>query len=221
MSIKQRGQAIIEMLVVVVAIFGLLWALLWLQRWQQVKTQTQHHAALQAFRFSQSHSLSHLPIDTELQPAYLQGLYSSISHQEYSESLSLGEMPMQSPFLATAHNDGLFGDSERWRFQSRAAADTWQNGAWKQRVFDFMPEMQVQSQTSIWVGAGYAESDSQAVQRLQGSASLWGATHSASSAGINALAPFLTPVDAAWKRATPSTNWLQPWQESVPSRHTP
>lgn len=54
---RQQGQAMFEMLIVSAAIMVLLFGLIWLQRWQQIKVKTQHHAALQAFRFSQSFEL--------------------------------------------------------------------------------------------------------------------------------------------------------------------
>lgn len=199
--IRQRGQAIVEMLVLIVAILMLFWGLLWLQRWQQIKLQTQHHAALQAFKFSHSHELSQ---DQEgLTTAYLLGLYSPIAHKEHTERQALGVMPAQHQFLDVAQQEGLLGATQRWRFNSTAQGDG----------------MQLRSQTSIWVGAAHANNDEQAVARLEASTSLWQYAQQNSVRTFKTLQPVISPVDAAWGRKTPSTDWLRPWQQSVPAHH--
>lgn len=200
MKTQQRGQAIVEMLVIVVAILMLFWGLLWLQRWQQIKLQTQHHAALQAFRFSHSYEVEK-PL--ELQPEYLTGLYSPIAHQENTKVQPLGVMPAQDYFLELAQQEGVLGSTQRWRFSSSAQGDG----------------MGLQSQTSIWVGAGHANNDVQAIKRLEVSTSLWQYAQKSSVTAIKTLSPLLSPVDAGWGRKAPSTNWLQPWNESVPRHH--
>lgn len=200
MSKQQRGQAIVEMLVIIVAILMLFWGLLWLQRWQQIKLQTQHHAALQAFRFSQSYELNN-PL--EQQPEYLTGLYSPIAHEEYTKAQTLGVVPAPHHFLDLAQQEGLLGTTQRWRFSSTA------EGA----------GMQLQSQTSIWVGAGHALSDTHAMERLESSTSLWQYAQRNSNTVIKTLSPLLKPLDAGWGRKSPSTTWLKPWQESVPTHH--
>lgn len=200
-QISQRGQAIVEMLVSIVAILMLFWGLLWLQRWQQVKLQTQHHAALQAFKYSHSYELEQK--QGELTIAYLAGLYSPIAHQEYTEQQALGVMPAPHHFLDLAQQEGLLGAAQRWRFKSTAQGEG----------------MQLQSQTSIWVGAAHANSDEQIVKRLEASTSLWKYAQRNSIRAIKTLQPVVSPVDAAWGRKTPSTDWLRPWQESVPAHH--
>lgn len=197
--LRQHGQAIVEMLVVLVAILLLFWGLVWLQRWQQIKLQTQHHAALQAFKFSQSYELEQATLGT----AYLAGLYSPIAHTERSERHALGVMPDLHPFLAVARQEGVMGSTQRWRFISVAQGES----------------MRLQSQTSIWVGAGHANDADQAVARLAGSTSLWQYAQKNSQAAITARSPLLLPVDMAWGRKSPDTNWLRPWQESVPAHH--
>lgn len=211
---RQQGQAMFEMLIVSAAIMVLLFGLIWLQRWQQIKVQTQHHAALQAFRFSQSFELGS---NQNLSPEYMTGLYSAIPHQQHSQSTNLGVMPHQASLLNVAQQEGVLGGSARWRFESRAmAAGVDQLAAWQNSSFSVLPEMQVQSQTSIWVGAGHALSDAQMTQRLQGSRSLWRHASGASQASMGLLTPLLQPVELGWGRPAPTTNWLQPWQESVP-----
>lgn len=197
---RQRGQAIVEMLVVIVAIFMLFWGLLWLQRWQQIKLQTQHHAALQAFRFSHSYEVSN---SLEQAPDYLRGLYSPIAHEQTTDAQALGAMPAQHLFLDVAQQEGLLGNAQRWRFSSLARGEG----------------MQLQSQIGIWVGAGHALSDTQAMERLESSISLWQYAQRNSTTAIKTLSPLLKPVDAGWGRKAPSTTWLQPWQESVPAHH--
>lgn len=211
---RQQGQAMFEMLIVSAAIMVLLFGLIWLQRWQQIKVKTQHHAALQAFRFSQSFELGS---NQNLNPEYMTGLYSAIPHQQHSQSTNLGPMSHQASLLNTAQQEGVLGGSARWRFESRAtAAGVDQLAAWQNTSLSVLPEMQVQSQTSIWVGAGHALSDAQMTQRLQASRSLWRHASGASQASMGLLTPLLQPVELGWGRPAPTTNWLQPWQESVP-----
>lgn len=199
MKTQQRGQAIVEMLVVIGVVLMLFWGLLWLQRWQQIKLQTQHHSALQAFKFSHSYEID----QKELSTAYLAGLYSPIAHREHTEIQSLGVMPAQHPFLDLAQQEKILGPTGRWRFNSTAQGEG----------------LQLKSQTSIWVGAGQANHDAQAIERLETSTTLWQYAQSNSVTAIKALNPLLKPVDAGWKRQPVSTNWLQPWQESVPAHH--
>lgn len=221
MKMPQSGQAIVEMLVVTTAILLFLWGLLWLQRWQQIKLQTQHHAALQAFRFSHSHELGleQTGAESAVYPAYLKGLYSPIAHTEQSQAQALGVMPAQHSLLAKAQEEGLLGATERWRFHSKAHAEGKQTSAWAQRLFEFLPHMALSSQTSIWVGAGHANHDRQAIQRLEASQSLWAYAQARSKTAVKTLTPLLSPVDMAWGRPSPSTEWLLPWHESVPSHH--
>ena len=199
MKTQQKGQAIIELLVVVAAVLAVFWGLLWLQRWQQVKLQTQHHAALQAFVFSQSYELGAEEIEM-VAPSYLMGLYSPVAHEQSTTVEALGVMPTPHRLLESARQEGVLGTTQRWRFQSQALASG----------------MQLQSQISLWVGAGHANDDSQMVQRLAASTSLWRYAQDPSSTAIKALTPLIKPVDAAWGRAAPSSDWLSVWQESVP-----
>lgn len=215
----QQGQALIELMVMVLAIFMLLWAMIWLQRWQQIRLQIQHHAALQAFRLSQSYELGAEAL--ALMPSYLQGLYSPLAHQQLSSYQVLGAMPEQTGFMSTATQDGLFGATQRWQVRSLAQAEPAHTMPWAQRLFEFLPAMQVQSQSSIWVGAGHAHHDTHATQRLQQSNTLWAEAQGASRLAIQPLVPIFSVVDAGWSRPSPSTNWLQPWQESVPEIHLP
>lgn len=215
---KQRGQAMVEMLVVSISILMLLWGLLWLQRWQQIKLQTQHYAALQAFRFSQSYELEQKAVIAS-KPNYLSGLFSSIAHQENTQKQLLGFMPLSDQLLTHAREEGLFGQTQRWRFTSTAKAEDWFNSAWAQSIFDFMPDMTLQSQTSIWVGAGHAHHDQDAIKRIEGSLTLWGKAQKNSALAIHSLTPLFMPVDMGWNRAQPTIKWLQPWQESIPAHH--
>lgn len=212
---RQQGQAMVEMLVVTTMIIMLLWGLLWLQRWQQIKLQTQHHAALQAFRFSHSYELDEALL---LQPDYLQGLHSPIAHSEHSTIHPLGVMPDSHVLITQARDEAVLGvNNQRWRFQSLAQVEGWRPSAWSQSLFDFIAQMKVQSQTSIWVGAGHANDDLQAVERLKTSYSLWTHAQGPAAIAIQGLTPLLIPVDSAWGRSAPSTQWLQPWEQSVPA----
>lgn len=216
---QQKGQAMLEMVVVTSSILLLIWGLVWLQRWQQVKVQTQHHAALSAFRFSQSYELGQ--VDAQL-PSYIEGLYSGISHQQNSQRLSLGEMAHGAFFIEQAQKEGVLGPSDRWRFESQSVqSNAPKTAIWSTNAFAFLPSMAVKSQTSIWVGAGHAQSDKNMTQRLTASTSLWGHAQKTSQVTIGALSPFLQAVDLGWGRKAPTIDWLEPWQESVPVLHLP
>lgn len=216
MKQKQQGQAVVEIIVVLAALLSVGWGLLWLQRWQQIKQQTQHHAALQAFRFSQSHVLDQAD---DLQPIYLQGLYSYLAHQSTTDLRPLGDIDRLSNGMKMAEPEGLLGPSQRWRFSSRVHVDGWELAAWAQKNEALIPIMHLQSEVSILVGTGYAQDDLQMVSRLGASPSLWRSAQNSSAAAIEGLRPLFAPVDRAWGRADSTTSWLQPWQESVPSRH--
>lgn len=162
---KQRGQAMVEMLVVVVMVWLLIAAVMWLQRWQQIKLQTQHHAALSAFRFSQGWELgANQPV---WQPTYHEGLLSPIAHEWHANAQPLGVMSILPSFMQQAQREGLFAQSQRWRFSTVVSDSGWLPAAWAQKKPYFLSELKLSSQTSIWVGAGHALSDEDMVQRIE------------------------------------------------------
>lgn len=210
---KQRGQAMVEMLVVVVMVWLLIAAVMWLQRWQQIKLQTQHHAALSAFRFSQGWELgANQPV---WQPTYHEGLLSPIAHEWHANAQPLGVMSILPSFMQQAQREGLFAQSQRWRFSTVVSDSGWLPAVWAQKKPYFLSELKLSSQTSIWVGAGHALSDEDMVQRIEKSDSLWGtAVHSQRL--VRGWDTRLQAVDRPWARASPQVDWLRPWQHDLP-----
>lgn len=210
---SQHGQAFIELLVVAMAVLSLAWGGMWLFRWQQIKTQTQHHSALQAFRFSQSYLLKEKA--QQVQPDYSHSLYSYSPHQVHSHQESLPFTTQWAP-MRTAYADELIAAVGQWRFYSTATAVDGPLAAWAMAKAHVWPAMRVQSQLSIFVGAGHADHDEQATQRLAQHKSLWQSSTQASAAAIRSMQPALSLVDQAWGRPQASSSWLTPWAQSVP-----
>lgn len=211
----QQGQALLEMLVVTAVILLLGAALLWLQRWQQVKVQTQHHAALSAFRYAVSHPVTSPEEAGKVN--YLEGLASPIQHQlqnQYQSWMTLAEWaPLQ-----LGQIDELLGSTNRTRFSVQAVElEPSQTGlAWGLGRPALDGFMRVQSQTTIEVGLGVSHGPQQTLARLQAHGPLWQQTEQGSKTAFGLLTPLLKAVDAGWSRPSPSTQWLAPWIESVP-----
>lgn len=215
---KQQGQALVEMLVVVTVLLLLGAVLLWLQRWQQIKLQTQHHAALSAFRYAATHELGPAP---EFLPDYLTGLHSPLTHQLLRQQQLLLRPQFWQP-LVSAHSDALLGARARSLFTVQALELAQQQElAWGLGRPRLMGLMQVQSQTAIEVGSGAAHGAQQSTERLAAHQRLWRYATLPSQAAFTQLTPLLRPVDSAWSRADPDLHWLTPWQDSVPKPYLP
>lgn len=212
---RQQGQALLEMVVVTAVIVLLGAALLWLQRWQQVKVQTQHHAALSAFRYAVAHPVAYQ--DESVQVHYLEGLSSPIKHQLQEQHHTWITLAQWAP-LRLGQTGNLLGPTHRARFAVQAIELTpSQTGlAWNLGRPALDGFMRVQSQTTIDVGAGASSGPQQTWERLQSHGPLWQQAEPGSKAAFGLLTPLLKTVDSGWSRPSPSTQWLAPWMESVP-----
>lgn len=215
---NQQGQALIEMMVMVAVLLVVGAALLWLQRWQQIKLQIQHHAALSAFRHASTYELGSSAVHL---PDYVSGLYSPLSHSTLRQQHHLLRPQLWQP-LAVAHNDGLFGFTGRSRFVVQALEQPQsQKVAWGLIRPELKPDLQVQSQITIEVGAGAAHGAQQTTERLRAHHLLWRSAAQPSELAVEQLTPLLRHVDAAWPRAVPHPDWLMPWQAAVPKPYLP
>ena len=212
----QHGYALIEFMLSSAVILLLGAGLLWLQRWQQVKVQTQHHAALSAFRYSATHLLGEESL--HFLPEYIQGLHATVAHQSQRQATTLASLQEWQP-LQVAHEGQLLGHTERIRFEVVAAEQTQHKPAWGLRLPFMSTSMQVQAQTSLQVGVGASYGPEPTWQRLQAHERLWQKVASGSQMVVKQLGPLLSPVDAAWSRSAPHTQWLAPWKESIPPRY--
>lgn len=212
----QHGYALIEVMLSSVVILLLGAGLLWLQRWQQVKVQTQHHAALSAFRYSATHLLGEE--SRYFLPEYIQGLHATVAHQSQRQAMTLPSAQDWQP-LQVAHEGRLLGYTERVRFSVFAAEKSQQKLAWGARIPFVSSPMRVESQTSLQVGVGASYGPEHTWQRLQSHERLWQKAATDSHRIVKQLAPFLAPIDAAWSRSAPHTQWLSPWKESIPPRY--
>lgn len=212
----QQGQALLEMVVASAVLLIAASSLVWLQRWQEIKAQTQHHAGFAAFRYAQTHLLG--PEALNHQPNYVEGLFSPISH---SIQLHYYSRPFLNDWVpeTVAHQDALLGPTERVQFKAQAQqlktpqptmAWWWNNKA-------PLPTLQLSSHTLLDVGLGAVNSSTQMTERLQHSTTLWRSAYRASDVAFSQWVPLIKPVDRAWQRAEPNTEWLAPWRDSIPS----
>lgn len=73
--------------------------------------------------------------------------------------------------------------------------------------------------SAILTGLGHQASDSAAHKRTAESALAWSEAAEASYETGKRVAEVATHVDAAWPRANPVFDWLQPWEGHLPSHH--
>lgn len=212
----QQGQALVEMVMVSALLLLAASSLLWLQRWQEVKAQTQHHAGFAAFRYTQTHLLG--PEASAYHPAYMAGLFSPVSHSIQLQHSSTQPLKNWAPEVV-ANQDALLGVTERVQFRALA-----QHGkqyqpeiAWWMPHTVVQPALQLTSHTLLDVGLGAPHSSAHMIERLQGSTVLWANAYRASKGAFSQWGPRLRPVDQAWQRAEPNTQWLAPWRDAIPS----
>lgn len=212
----QQGQALLEMIVASAVLLVAASSLLWLQRWQEIKAQTQHHAGFAAFRYTHTHLLG--PAATSHQPNYVAGLFSPLSHSIELHHHTNQSLKVWAP-ETVAHQDALLGPTERVQFRAQAhQLDAPQRRiAWWWGNKAPLPTLQLSSHTRIDVGLGAVSSSTQMIERLQLNSTLWRSAYHASATAFSQWAPLIKPVDHAWQRPQPNTEWLAPWRDSIPS----
>lgn len=233
----QRGQALVESLVAMLALAVLWVAIHWLAHYQDMALSATHasrHAAFLASRADPGH-IDHAE-------ALDQRFFSGSAHR-WTDRRGMRLLDPQSgvhsswhrhnplpawaqPGVATPYADTLRRDwsvDDRGVLRARVALDFspldrasgLPDGPLRLSQFD-QPYAPFARSISILTGAGHAVSDSDAQARVAASQLAWGGPAAASRAAGAAVAALAHGTDAGWGRSGPQFDWLQPWQGRVP-----
>lgn len=218
---RQRGQALVEGLVAMLALIAMAGSIAWLYRLQDIALQASHASRALAFEYARNPQAQEVSAVAEhvfhrdqrwndkqgnslLRPGSVQRqvLLSNVP-------MHLSQLPEHAvPRAATA-----------WQELSQAGGSiatalvvvSPDGGSARLKDLKFM------RQIAILFDAGHAESHEQTQQRIAQSASLWRSTADVSSALGRKTQMLLKPVDAAWNRPSPDFDWLSSWAGGLPS----
>lgn len=235
----QRGQALTEALLAL-SVLLLFWAAVaWLGRYQDMALQASHASRYVAFAQARGEASVSDAVreDYFFGPAHRwsdrRGELLLADKNQVSVALSRGpELAAQAqPGQAVNYAQNL---REQWGVADTGIVDArikvgfssrQIHGGPKKTVFlsslrDFDSEYPpLTRHTSILVGAGHAAGDAQTQQTVAGSALAWGNAASISYGLAQQIETIMNPVDAGWRRAAPSQDWLGSWAGDVPQRH--
>lgn len=237
----QRGQALVEALVAMLAMAVLWVGLNWLGHYQDMALSTAHasrHAAFLATRIESSHLQSDEPGSDRVK-RYFTGEAHRWSDRRAARLLnpdaalhaswrrdrqvSTEAQPgTTAPYAATLRKDwsledqGIVQASVRLDFDDRPRPVNNHDGLLGLAVFD-KAYPTLRRSTYILAGAGHAVSDSAVQEQVAASRLAWAAAHEMSSGAGSAVAGRAAVVDAGWGRGEPQFDWLQPWSGYVPA----
>lgn len=222
----QKGQAIIEALVLTLVLASLLIAIMWLGRLQDIALHLSHASRHNAFRFA------YQKIDLQAENNLADSVQNNIwlkrdgSNLINSADFILAET-QKKPYIsadkkfATAiklFNQLELGDNAIW--QSTASSDT---GDLEQNFnslakFD-RQKLQISRFTAIMRASPSISSDLQVQNKLANNPILWADQAQRSIPLGQSINQALQKIDSAWARSLPEWDWINGWVSSMPQRH--
>lgn len=225
-AVAQRGQALAEGLVVLLALIGLWLAGLWLARLQNISLQTRHAAAYSAFLSTRTLA----PFDT-----------GRVRHQFFTTTSQRWVDTAGLPLLARP-NDQVsvrLADLNQPEGAAQAAPDALAVALGRElRTYDAggvsgivrvrpvataapagLVYPAIVRRLAVLQGAGHASSDHDAGHRLQQAPLTWGRDAGRSQGIALAVNAAMAQVDAGWSRESFISDWLHAWHERVPDHH--
>ena len=215
----QSGQAVIEATIACLALGALWWAIIWLARLQDFSLHVHHGVRYAAFSLSREGQFSADRIDASWQALPKQWV--SSNQTPLLEIYDQRQWRLQ--HLAPVATQAQAGASDTMALAMARELGTADEGSWRV-AHHLMPAVQtalapfpiISRKLAIAVGAGHGESDANSRERLEQSATTWSRLADVSSRLLDRVDNGASGVDAAWKRASPSSRWLQLWEAEVP-----
>lgn len=235
----QRGQALLEGLVVLLALLSLWVGVGWVGRLQDMALQAAHASRYVAFALSRDPGAS---MEVEMRQHYFSGRAHQWSDRRGERLLSSGlnEVTLQidrQTVLDASAQAGRTSDKaailrRQWRIEDTGIvasniAVAPLSGPVRARktatvtgLNDFdRQQFVLRRHTAILTGAGHASSDASTQQVVAESALAWNQSAGSSYALGTDVAAAMSRVDAAWNRPEPIFDWLAPWAGQVPDFH--
>jgi hypothetical protein len=240
----EKGQALIEGVVVLLALLSLWVAIPWLSRFQDIALQASHASRFAAFSMTRNRAA--MPVQ-QIREHYFSGpahqwadrrgqALLSLDKSEVSLKISAGAalaaqaQPGGSAQLAQLlRSDWRLEDSGIINAHVSVALPAFQvlatpaasgSDSIKAGISQFDKGYPVVSRhTAILAGAGHASSDTDTQIRVSESGLGWSDSAQRSYALGRKIESRMAPVDQAWGRPAPVFDWLLPWAAEVPEFH--
>lgn len=235
----QQGQALVEGLVVLLALISLWLGISWLARFQDMALQASHASRYAAFALSRNPDET---VESDVRQHYFSGPAHQWSDRRGKRLLSPGLdevvlQPSRQTALANVAQPGgavLYAQALRqdWRLEDAGVLAAQLSVAPR---LSLVPQEQVlpadglsyfdqqrlvlRRHTAILTDAGHAADDIATQQTVANSSLAWGNSANSSYARGKKIASAMTAVDAAWNRTEPVFDWLGPWSGRVPEAH--
>ncbi|NYT61219.1 pilus assembly protein [Alcaligenaceae bacterium] len=235
----QQGQALVEGLVVLLALMSLWVGVSWLARFQDMALQASHASRYAAFSLSRNLEAN---IENDMRRHFFSGPAHQWSDRRGKRLLSsaLDEIDVQThrqtalavqaqPGGALLHAQALRQD---WRLDDTGVLAVQLSAAPRLGLaslhnnlpadglayFDSQ-NLLLQRHTSLLTGAGHAADDMAVQQTVANSSLAWSNSANSSYVHGKKIASAMTAVDAGWGRPQPVFDWLEPWSGHVPESH--
>lgn len=235
----QRGQALVEGLVVLLVLLSIWVGIAWLGRFQDMALQATHASRYAAFALSRDPDA---PVEADMRRYYFSGSAHQWSDRRGERLLSPGleevtlRADRQTVLADQAQAGGPVNNAgilrEQWHIEdtgilasniavsplARSGPATATDSFTGLNYFD-RQQLVMRRHTAILTGSGHASSDAVSQQVVADSALAWGQSAGSSYARGQSVAAAMSQVDAAWNRAEPIFDWLGPWAGRVPDAH--
>lgn len=201
----QRGQALVEFVVIIPALLLLMISAHWLLSLQHQKSTLQTQAANTAWL------LSRLASTDANQQSITQRFYALKAN---SVGLSLSSLGLKTldPTELIAPRLSRELDLKNEGLMQKASYSTLASSL-------EVKALKLQQSHVVLAGAGHAVSPQWVRRRIENSAVLWASAQRNSRYLGEHITRYSAPVDSAWRRPTPSFDWLKRWEKSVPTRY--
>jgi hypothetical protein len=238
---RQRGQGLLEGLVVLLVLLSAWVAIAWIARWQDMALQATHASRFAAF--SSTRHPDSMPIEP-IRKHFFSGSAHQWTDRAGRELLSpeRGEVSLIVNRYRELSSSAQPGGSERdavqlrkeWAIEDagivsavvRVAPQTLlgtapgKTDSLKIGLDQFDEHYPVLSRhTAILSGAGHASDDLDTQSRIASSVFAWSDSASRSYTLGRRVSSVMSKVDNGWGRPSPQFDWLSPWNGAVPDRH--
>jgi len=190
-SLRQSGQALVELLVAMLSMTTLALAVVWLGRLQDAALQAEHDAHHLAFLAARGETSWTGP-DSALAPTLVRLAPLPYAAQPAGEHM----------YAATLRRE--------WEVADEGAL---------QAIVQLPAYPAVKRQAVTLTNAGHASGDVHTLQRLANAGLSWAQVAAISYDVAQQVTDIMLPVDQPWGRAVPDEQWLTRWQGQIPPWH--
>lgn len=235
---EQRGQAVVESLVLLLVLMAMFMAIPWLGRLSDIGLQQTNASRFAAFQLTRHEA----GIDeNDLKHRYFlnrdhqwkdranndvitsENIYISLSRErkldEYMQPGSKGSHQQTLRREWDIEDKGIATIAVHTKPQYTQVDDTSNTPISAGLSFFDSQVLNIQRHTSILTGTAYSPSDLSAHQRSGTSDLAWREVAEQSYESGKKVAEIAVPIDAAWDRPIPVFDWLTPWQGHLPNHH--